>query len=59
MCVGVHMYHDACVVVKSSTVSVPRIEMTTRLGSKCPYPLTCFANLDVFEASTFLNEPPS
>lgn len=59
MCVGVHMYHDAHVVVKSSTVSVPRIEMTTRLGSKCPYPLTCFANFDVFEASTFLNEPPS
>lgn len=53
------MYHDAHVAVKSSTMSVPRIEMTIRLGSKCPYPLTCFANLDIFEASTFLNEPLS
>lgn len=51
------MYHDARVAVKSSTMSVPRTEMTTRLGSKCLYPLTYFANLDVFEASTFLNEP--
>lgn len=59
MCVGVYIYHDAHVAVKSSTMSVPRIEMTTRLGSKCAYPLTCFANLDIFEASTFLNEPLS
>lgn len=57
MCGGVSMYHDARVAVKSSTMSVPRTEMTTRLGSKCLYPLTYFANLDVFEASTFLNEP--
>lgn len=40
------------------TVCVPRTELITRLGNRS-FPMSCFANQDVSEASTFLNQLPS